>query len=63
MLMLAHCKQDNNRQGTGNGIRFSAISYAKNEVLANANNLLTCLKRPSIGIGIGIEIGGKEGGP
>jgi len=60
MLMLAHCKQDNNRQGTGNGIRFSAISYAKNEVLANANNLLTCLERTRIGIEIGVKKGGHK---
>lgn len=39
-------------QQQGNGIRFSAISYAKNEVLDNANNLLTAC----IGIGIQIEI-------
>lgn len=29
------------QHGAGNGIRFSAISYAKKEVLANGNNLLT----------------------
>lgn len=43
-------QQRQQQHGASNGIRFSAISYAKKEVLANGNNLLTTQGKGKVGL-------------